>query len=99
MTWGSPWDVALIFSPGQRHEIEEKHHRALLREDEGNEADPPSRVDLDAGVAVIRISPPGSDDDARPAPTDPLRATDADVATPEATEPATDPTPPGPATP
>src|SRR5690606_8706886 len=58
MTWGSPWDVSLIFSPGQRHEIEEKHHRATLREDEGVEGEPPSRVDLDAGVAVIHIAVP-----------------------------------------
>jgi hypothetical protein len=28
---------------------------AVLREDEGNSADPPSTVDLDAGVAVLRL--------------------------------------------
>lgn len=56
--WGSHEDLAVIFAPGKRFEIQEKKQREQLRDEEGNEADPPSRVDLDAGVAVIRITPP-----------------------------------------
>lgn len=77
MTWGSPWDVSLIFSPGQRHEIEEKQQRALLREDEGVATDPPNRIDLDSGVVVIRLSEPQGDGEAHTAEAD----ADADTAT------------------
>jgi Family of unknown function (DUF6191) len=48
-------ELAALFNPGMRHEQEQREKMAVLREDEGNSADPPSTVDLDAGVAVLRL--------------------------------------------
>jgi hypothetical protein len=48
-------ELAALFNPGMRHEQERREKLAVLREDEGNSADPPSTVDLDAGVAVLRL--------------------------------------------
>ncbi|HVQ91386.1 MAG TPA: DUF6191 domain-containing protein [Mycobacteriales bacterium] len=48
-------EFAALFNPGMRHEQERREKLAVLREEEGNSADPPSTVDLDAGVAVLRL--------------------------------------------
>jgi Family of unknown function (DUF6191) len=48
-------ELAALFNPGMRHEQERREKLAVLREDDGNSADPPSRVDLDAGIAVLRL--------------------------------------------
>lgn len=70
-------EMAALFAPGMRHEQQRRQDLEMLREDEGNAADPPSTVDLDAGIAVIRLprdpvlapTEPGSDDE-DPAPRD-----------------------------
>jgi hypothetical protein len=74
-------ELGALFNPGMRHEQERREKLELLREDEGNAADPPSTVDLDAGIAVLRLPkgagpkvdrPPGG-----PAPTPPAAETPA----------------------
>ena len=42
------------FSPGKQNELEQRKTTLMLRDDEGDGAPPRTRVDLDAGVAVIR---------------------------------------------
>lgn len=49
-------ELAALFAPGKRHELAERQRREVLRDDDGNAADPPSTVDLDRGVAVIRLA-------------------------------------------
>jgi Family of unknown function (DUF6191) len=47
-------EFASLFAPGMRHEQKERERLALWRDDVGD-ADPPSTVDLDRGIAVIRL--------------------------------------------
>lgn len=51
-------ELSALFAPGMRHEQERREQLELLREEEGNAADPPSTVDLDRGLAVIRLTRP-----------------------------------------
>ena len=73
-------ELAALFNPGMRHEQERREKLSVLRDDDGNSADPPSTVDLDAGVAVLRLprkpdaAPPPEPPKlaAEPAPAEPL---------------------------
>jgi hypothetical protein len=71
VSWGPLEELAALFNPGMRHEQERREKLSVLREDEGNSADPPSHVDLDAGVAVLRL--PGKKP-AEPASAEPAKA-------------------------
>lgn len=66
MGWSGLDELGALFSPGMRHEQEEKQRRDVLRDDEST-GDPVSTVDLDANHAVIRL-PPRPDRDPDPAP-------------------------------
>lgn len=44
-----------MFAPGMRHEQEEKNRLEMWREDAEDGAPPRSVVDLDRGIAVIRL--------------------------------------------
>ncbi len=55
MSWGPLEEFASLFAPGMRHERQRRQELETLRDEEGNSADPPSTVDLDRGVAVIRL--------------------------------------------
>ncbi|MFJ9343282.1 DUF6191 domain-containing protein [Streptomyces sp. NPDC101733] len=43
------------FSPGKQHELKERRSALVMRDDEEDGAPPHSRVDLDGGLAVIRL--------------------------------------------
>jgi hypothetical protein len=53
--WGPLEELGALFAPGMRHEQQRRKDLEMLRDDEGNAADPPSTVDLDRGVAVLRL--------------------------------------------
>jgi Family of unknown function (DUF6191) len=57
--WGGMEEFAALFAPGIRHEQERRRHQELMREDEGDAdlKDKVSQVDLDNGVAVLRLPP------------------------------------------
>jgi hypothetical protein len=55
MGWGGLEEFGALFNPGMRHEQERRELLEVLRDEEGNAADPPSTVDLDSGVAIIRL--------------------------------------------
>jgi hypothetical protein len=59
-------EFAALFAPGMRHEQERRRNQELMREDEGDAAlrDKVSQVDLDNGVAVLRLPPKEPDADA-----------------------------------
>jgi hypothetical protein len=50
-------EFAALFAPGMRHEQERRRNQELLREEEGDAdlRDKVSQVDLDNGVAVLRL--------------------------------------------
>ncbi|WP_405828578.1 DUF6191 domain-containing protein [Streptomyces sp. NBC_00105] len=48
------------FSPGKQNELKERQSALVLRDDEEDGAPPRSRVDLDGGLAVIRLPATGS---------------------------------------
>jgi hypothetical protein len=50
-------EFAALFAPGMRHEQERRRNQELMREDEGDAdlRDKVSQVDLDNGVAVLRL--------------------------------------------
>ena len=50
-------ELSALFAPGMRHEQERREQLEVLRDDEGNAVDPPSLVDLDGKLAVIRLPP------------------------------------------
>jgi hypothetical protein len=54
MGWGGLEEFGSLFAPGMRHEEEERNRLEMWRDDVGD-ADPPSTVDLDRGIAVIRL--------------------------------------------
>ena len=54
MGWGGLEEFGALFAPGMRHEEEERNRLEMWREDAGD-ADPLSTVDLDKGIAVIRL--------------------------------------------
>lgn len=89
MSWGPLEELGALFSPGMRHEQERREKLAVLREDEGNSADPPSTVDLDRGIAVLRLPKSGAGADAAGQPTAPPArpATARQRATPQPTTP------------
>jgi hypothetical protein len=93
-------ELGALFSPGMRHEQQRRQDLEMLRDEEGNAADPPSTVDLDRGIAVIRLPrpatpPPDAEDDAEADATE-LDSAEADAEhddEPAGTEPAgTEPT-------
>lgn len=43
------------FSPGKQNELKERQSALVMRDDEEDGAPPRSRVDLDGGLAVIRL--------------------------------------------
>lgn len=47
------------FSPGKQNELKERQSALVLRDDEEDGAPPRSRVDLDGGLAVIRMPATG----------------------------------------
>ena len=62
-------ELGALFNPGMRHELAERKAKALRREEEGNAGDGELRIDLESGVATIKIQAPGAtpqdaDDDA-----------------------------------
>jgi hypothetical protein len=56
MPWGPMEELASLFTPGIRHEQEEKQRRLVLRDDEAD-GEKVSTVDLDGKKAVIRLPP------------------------------------------
>jgi hypothetical protein len=55
VSWSPLEEFASLFAPGMRHEQERRRQLEVLRDEEGNAADPPSEVDLDKGVAILRL--------------------------------------------
>jgi Family of unknown function (DUF6191) len=57
VSWGGMEEFAALFAPGMRHEQERRRSQELMREDEGDAdlRDKVSQVDLDNGVAVLRL--------------------------------------------
>lgn len=49
----------IIYGASKRHELDQRQTSLMLRDEEGDGAPPRSRVDLDAGTAVIRRPPAG----------------------------------------
>jgi hypothetical protein len=47
--------LSALVEPGRAHELERRRTEALWREDEEEGAPPRSRVDLDAGIAYLRL--------------------------------------------
>jgi hypothetical protein len=47
--------LAGILDPGKAHELEQRQSDELLREEDAEGAPPRSHVDLDAGIARLRI--------------------------------------------
>ena len=54
MGWNPLEELGALFSPGIRHEQEERQRRDVLRDDEAS-GEPVSTVDLDNNKAVIRL--------------------------------------------
>ncbi|WP_329388728.1 DUF6191 domain-containing protein [Streptomyces sp. NBC_01351] len=48
------------FSPGKQNELKERQSALVMRDDEEDGAPPRTRVDLDGGLAVIRLPAPGT---------------------------------------
>lgn len=57
--------LGVLFSPGHRHKLEHDAFVEVDRDDEGDNAPPRSRVDLDRGVARIVVPDPTDGDSAR----------------------------------
>ena len=53
--------LGVLFEPGHRHKLEHDAFVEIDRDDDGDNAPPRSRVDLEAGVAriVVPPAPPG----------------------------------------
>ena len=45
----------LVFAASKQHELDERRSSLLLRDDQGDGAPPSTRVDLDGGLAVVRV--------------------------------------------
>ncbi len=43
------------FSPGKQNELKERQSALVMRDDEEDGAPPPTRVDLDGGLAVMPL--------------------------------------------
>jgi hypothetical protein len=43
-------------SPGKRSELDQRHTEELVRDEQDESAPPRSRLDLDAGVAYLRLT-------------------------------------------
>src|SRR4051794_40509430 len=54
-------ELGALFTPGMRHELEERRSKAARREEEGNARDGDLRIDLESGVAVIAVDGPEDD--------------------------------------
>jgi len=53
-------EVAAMFTGAKRVELEERHSRSMLRQDESDGAPPRPRVDLDAGeITFVEVRPLG----------------------------------------
>ncbi|GAA2455597.1 hypothetical protein GCM10010191_88540 [Actinomadura vinacea] len=50
-------ELHAVYGSSKRHEIDQRQSALMLRDDEGDDAPPRSRVDLDTGTATIRIAP------------------------------------------
>jgi hypothetical protein len=53
--------LGVLFDPGHRHKLEHDAFVEVDRDDDGDNAPPRSRVDLEAGVARIVLPPRGDD--------------------------------------
>jgi hypothetical protein len=53
--------LGVLFEPGQRHKLEHDAFVEVDRDDDGDNAPPRSRVDLDCGVARIVLPRPADD--------------------------------------
>jgi hypothetical protein len=53
--------LGVLFDPGHRHKLEHDAFVEVDRDDDGDNAPPRSRVDLDARVARIVLPPRGDD--------------------------------------
>ncbi|MDL4772923.1 MULTISPECIES: DUF6191 domain-containing protein [Thermomonosporaceae] len=51
-------ELDALFQPTKRYELDEKRSSLILRDEEDDGAPPRSRVDLDAGTAIIRAPRP-----------------------------------------
>ncbi|WP_086818951.1 DUF6191 domain-containing protein [Allokutzneria sp. NRRL B-24872] len=71
--WALPWlsrsssptfaevgfdEFGAAFDAGQRHKIDERASQSMMRDDADDGAPPHSTVDLDGGVATLRLEPP-----------------------------------------
>lgn len=54
-TAGLMGELHTLFGPGNRHVVEEKERRLLLRDDAGSGVLLERRIDLDSGRAVVRV--------------------------------------------
>ena len=45
----------LVFAASKQHELDERRTALMLRDDQGDGAPPRTRVDLDGGLAVVRL--------------------------------------------
>ncbi len=52
-------ELTAFYSATKRHELDERQTSLMLRDEDGAAAPPRSRVDLDAGTAVLRVDSPG----------------------------------------
>jgi hypothetical protein len=53
--------LGVLFTPGHRHKLEHDAFVEIDRDDDGDNAPPRSRVDLDSGVARIVLPRPADD--------------------------------------
>jgi hypothetical protein len=53
-----------LFHATKRHELDERQHALMMRDEEGDSAPPRTRIDLDGGKAVIRANARGAEGDA-----------------------------------
>ncbi|WP_211359626.1 DUF6191 domain-containing protein [Actinocorallia herbida] len=48
-------EMQALFAPTKRYELDEKRSSLMLRDEEGDNAPPRTRVDLDGGKAVLHL--------------------------------------------
>ena len=51
-------EFGAAFDAGQRHKIDERNSQSMMRDDADDGAPPYSTVDLEGGVARLRLEPP-----------------------------------------
>ena len=51
-------ELNALYLAGKRHELDQRQTTLMMRDEEGDGAPPRTRVDLEAGTAVVRLPPP-----------------------------------------